>query len=132
MEATTKATEFLFPIIKYQELRDTASADKLKVPCASSNSIFHRLSTSYRGISSIVPALLAEKAPSSPLAKNTARAQPKATFMNEIDVISEDIEAKIKTTDILIADKIKEHHFLSIDMPKSTCASSNSIFPCYV
>jgi hypothetical protein len=70
----------------------------------------------------------------------------KATFMNKIDVNSDDIETKTKatdiliaskiqelhdtgTTDILIANKIEERHFLSVDMPKSTRTSSNSIFP---
>jgi hypothetical protein len=92
--------------------------------------------------------LIALASPKSTRASSTSVFPPvsKATFMNEIDVNSDDIETKTKatdiliaskiqelhdtdTTDILVADKIKERHFLSVDMPKSTRASSNSIFP---
>eukprot|EP00978_Attheya_sp_CCMP212_P019845 scaffold56233_cov76-Attheya_sp.AAC.3 len=117
IEAKTETTDIL--IANKIKEPNFLSINMPKRTRALSNSIFPRFST----------ALLAAEAPSSPLAKTTARAQPKATFLNKIDVNSNDIEAKTDTTDILIAGKIKECHFLSVDMPKSTCALSNSVFP---
>eukprot|EP00978_Attheya_sp_CCMP212_P008233 scaffold19253_cov49-Attheya_sp.AAC.2 len=68
IETKTKATDILIAS-KIQDLCDTASADKLEVPRASSNSIFPPFSTSYEGTSSSVPALLAADTPFSPLAE---------------------------------------------------------------
>ena len=95
--------------------------------------------TSYGGIRTLVPEILSNrpsttKNPSAftnplPVPEKESRQSSIDHETKPTDIKDSYGEIQANIQDILIADKINERHFLSVDMPKSTRASSNSTFP---